>query len=150
MSAPVVRFRIDFAENSCVGPSQICLLEAVRDSRSLAQGARNIGMSCRGGSTPPHGPGPVQARYRWLLSAGRTQDLPRSWRIHPIPLPRCRIPAGSSGLTLLVACGMIERSLTGGPVRLSRLRDAATLADLSFAVAPCSEDRPRGFSPAAR
>src|ERR1017187_8739549 len=48
----------------------------------------------------PHRPGPVQARYRWLLSAGQTQDLPGSWRIHPISLPRSQIPAGSSVLTL--------------------------------------------------
>jgi hypothetical protein len=34
------------------------------------------------------------------LSAGRTQDLPGSWRIHPISLPRSQIPAGSSALTL--------------------------------------------------
>ncbi len=46
------------------------------------------------------GPGPVQARYRWLISAGQTQDLPGSWRIHPISLPRSQIPAGSSVLTL--------------------------------------------------
>jgi hypothetical protein len=46
----------------------------------------------------PHRPGPVQARYRWLLSAGQSQDLPGSWRIHPVPLPRSRIPASSSAL----------------------------------------------------
>jgi len=48
------------------------------------------------------GPGPVQARYRWLLSAGQTQDLPGSWGIHPISLPRSQIPAGSSILTLSI------------------------------------------------
>jgi molybdate transport system regulatory protein len=47
MAAPVVRFRIDFAEHSSVGPGKICLLEAIRDSGSLSQGARNIGMSYR-------------------------------------------------------------------------------------------------------
>src|ERR1700693_2969484 len=47
MAAPVVRFRIDFAENSFVGPAKIGLLEAIRDSGSLAQAARNIGMSYR-------------------------------------------------------------------------------------------------------
>jgi molybdate transport system regulatory protein len=47
MAALVVRFRIDFAENSFVGPRKIRLLEAIRDSGSLAQGARNIGMSYR-------------------------------------------------------------------------------------------------------
>jgi len=47
MAAPVVRFRIDFAEHSSVGPGKICLLEAIRDAGSLSQGARNIGMSYR-------------------------------------------------------------------------------------------------------
>jgi molybdate transport system regulatory protein len=47
MTPPVVRFRIDFAKNSSVGPGKIRLLEAIRDSGSLSQGARNIGMSYR-------------------------------------------------------------------------------------------------------
>jgi molybdate transport system regulatory protein len=47
MSAPIVRFRIDFAEHSSVGPGKIRLLEAIRDSGSLSQAARNIGMSYR-------------------------------------------------------------------------------------------------------
>lgn len=47
MAAPVVRFRIDFAEHSSLGPGNICLLEAIRDSGSLSQGARNMGMSYR-------------------------------------------------------------------------------------------------------
>jgi molybdate transport system regulatory protein len=47
MAAPVVRFRIDFAEHSSVGPGKIRLLEAIRDCGSLSQGARNIGMSYR-------------------------------------------------------------------------------------------------------
>jgi molybdate transport system regulatory protein len=47
MAAPVVRFRIDFAERSSLGPGKICLLEAIRESGSLSQGARNIGMSYR-------------------------------------------------------------------------------------------------------
>jgi molybdate transport system regulatory protein len=45
--APVVRFRIDFAEHSSIGPGKIRLLEAIRDSGSLSQGARDIGMSYR-------------------------------------------------------------------------------------------------------
>ena len=46
----------------------------------------------------PLRPGPVQARYRWLSSVGHTQDLPGSWGIRPIPLPRSKIPASSSAL----------------------------------------------------
>ena len=47
MAAPVVLFRIHFAKHSSIGPVKICLLEAIRDSGSLSQGARNIGMSYR-------------------------------------------------------------------------------------------------------
>jgi molybdate transport system regulatory protein len=47
MPAPIVRFRIDFAENSNVGPGKIGLLEAIRAAGSLSQAARNIGMSYR-------------------------------------------------------------------------------------------------------
>jgi molybdate transport system regulatory protein len=47
MAAPVVRFRIDFAGYSSVGPGKICLLEAIRDSGSLSRAARKIGMSYR-------------------------------------------------------------------------------------------------------
>ncbi len=47
MAAPVVRFRIDFAKDASLGPGKILLLEAIRDSGSLSQGARNIGMSYR-------------------------------------------------------------------------------------------------------
>ncbi len=47
MAGPVVRFRIDFAEHSSVGPGKISLLEAIRDAGSLSQGARDIGMSYR-------------------------------------------------------------------------------------------------------
>ena len=61
MAAAVVRFRIDFAEHTGVGPGKIGLLEASRDFGSLAQGARNIGMSYR---------------HAWLL----VERLKRSFR----------------------------------------------------------------------
>jgi molybdate transport system regulatory protein len=47
MAAPVVRFRIDFAEYSSLGPGKIRLLEAIRASGSLSQAARNLKMSYR-------------------------------------------------------------------------------------------------------
>jgi molybdate transport system regulatory protein len=47
MSDPVVRFRIDFAEHSSLGPGKIHLLEAIRESGSLSQAARDLGMSYR-------------------------------------------------------------------------------------------------------
>lgn len=52
MRGPVIRFRIDFAKNSHVGPGKIDLLEAIRKSGSLSQAARDLGMSYR---------------YAWLL-----------------------------------------------------------------------------------
>jgi molybdate transport system regulatory protein len=47
MPNPVVRFRIDFAENANVGPGKIALLEAIRSSGSLSQAARELRMSYR-------------------------------------------------------------------------------------------------------
>jgi molybdate transport system regulatory protein len=47
MRNPVIRFRIDFAEYCFVGPGKIDLLEAIKDSGSLSQAARNLGMSYR-------------------------------------------------------------------------------------------------------
>ncbi len=47
MPGPVIRFRIDFAKNSHVGPGKIDLLEAIRESGSLSQAARDLGMSYR-------------------------------------------------------------------------------------------------------
>jgi molybdate transport system regulatory protein len=47
MTGPVVRFRIDFSEHSSVGPGKISLLEAIRETGSLSQGARDLGMSYR-------------------------------------------------------------------------------------------------------
>ena len=47
MAGTIIRFRIDFAEHSSVGPGKISLLEEIRDSGSLSQGARNLGMSYR-------------------------------------------------------------------------------------------------------
>jgi molybdate transport system regulatory protein len=47
MAALVVRFRIDFAKNSSLGPGKIHLLEAIRDSGSLSRAARKLGMSYR-------------------------------------------------------------------------------------------------------
>jgi molybdate transport system regulatory protein len=47
MLTPVIRFRIDFAKSAHVGPGKIDLLEAIRESGSLSQAARNLGMSYR-------------------------------------------------------------------------------------------------------
>jgi len=75
------------------------------------------------------GPGPAQARYRWLLSAGHTQELPGSWRIHPVPSPRSRIPASSSDLTLSAQqCRPHFADSEGtGFTDLSRLNHAASV-----------------------
>ena len=47
MVTPVIRFRIDFTENSWVGPGKIQLLEAILRHGSLSQAARSLGMSYR-------------------------------------------------------------------------------------------------------
>ena len=47
MAKPVVRFRIDFADNANVGPGKIALLEAIRTAGSLSRAARELQMSYR-------------------------------------------------------------------------------------------------------
>ncbi len=44
---PVVRFRIDFANDCYIGPGKIDLLEGIQKSGSLSQAARDLGMSYR-------------------------------------------------------------------------------------------------------
>jgi molybdate transport system regulatory protein len=44
---PVIRIRIDFAENVHVGPGKIALLEAIKSSGSISDAARSLGMSYR-------------------------------------------------------------------------------------------------------
>jgi molybdate transport system regulatory protein len=45
--APLIRFRIDFAENSNLGPGKIALLEGIRTYRSMSEAARRMGISYR-------------------------------------------------------------------------------------------------------
>jgi molybdate transport system regulatory protein len=45
----VIRFRIDFDDDSNVGPGKIGLLEAIKISGSISQAARDLGMSYRRG-----------------------------------------------------------------------------------------------------
>jgi molybdate transport system regulatory protein len=47
MLNPVIRIRIDFSQSAFVGPGKIDLLEAIRDSGSMSQAARDLGMSYR-------------------------------------------------------------------------------------------------------
>ncbi len=47
MPAPVIRFRIDFANDCYVGPGKIDLLEAIHRTGSLSQAARDLHMSYR-------------------------------------------------------------------------------------------------------
>jgi molybdate transport system regulatory protein len=44
---PVIRIRIDFAENVNVGPGKIALLEAIKSTGSISDAARSLGMSYR-------------------------------------------------------------------------------------------------------
>ena len=45
--ASLIRFRIDFTENSNLGPGKIALLEGIRTYRSVSEAARRIKISYR-------------------------------------------------------------------------------------------------------
>lgn len=47
LSAPEIRFRVDFDDHCSVGIGKIRLLEAIENAGSLSQAARDIGMSYR-------------------------------------------------------------------------------------------------------
>ncbi|HEV3183100.1 MAG TPA: LysR family transcriptional regulator [Steroidobacteraceae bacterium] len=47
MSAPAVRFRVDFGPEGAIGPGKIALLEQIGREGSLSQAARELGMSYR-------------------------------------------------------------------------------------------------------
>jgi molybdate transport system regulatory protein len=102
MVGPIVRFRIDFAEHSSVGPGKISLLEAIRETGSLSQGARNLGMSYR---------------RAWLL----VESLRRSFR-EPVTVAST---GGKDGGGMLVT--EFGDSLIKGYRQLER--DFATLAE---------------------
>lgn len=61
---------------------------------------------------------------------GRTQGLPGSWGVHPIPLPRSTIPAGPAGLTLATLPGTVPANpTTRTPAMLvSELNHAASVS----------------------
>ena len=69
--------------------------------------------------------------YRLLPLAswtGRAQDLPGSWGIHPMPLPRSQIPAGPTDLTVTVST-VLPRYNKGEDISkngFSRLNHAAS------------------------
>src|ERR1700733_9605497 len=47
--APLIRFRVDFAEDSNLGPGKIALLEGIRTYGSVSEAARRMGISYRRG-----------------------------------------------------------------------------------------------------
>jgi len=47
MSKPIIRFRVDFDSARSIGPGKIELLEHIRETGSLSQAGREIGMSYR-------------------------------------------------------------------------------------------------------
>jgi molybdate transport system regulatory protein len=49
MASPRVTIRLDFETCNSIGPGKIALLEKMRDSGSLSQAARELGMSYRRG-----------------------------------------------------------------------------------------------------
>ncbi len=85
----------------------------------------DVGLAAR-----DNGPILVQARYRWLSSAGQSQDLPGSWRIHPLSLPRSQVPAGSSALTLTVrrCCPQARHARDASSTGMSGLNHAASIS----------------------
>ena len=44
---PLIRFRVDFADNANVGPGKIALLEGIQTHGSLSEAARRLGISYR-------------------------------------------------------------------------------------------------------
>jgi molybdate transport system regulatory protein len=46
---PSIRFRVDFGPSEAIGPGKIALLEAIEQSGSISQAARDLGMSYRRG-----------------------------------------------------------------------------------------------------
>ncbi len=44
---PNIRFRIDFSESSNIGPGKIGLLQEIKNSGSVSQAARSLGLSYR-------------------------------------------------------------------------------------------------------
>jgi molybdate transport system regulatory protein len=47
MTKPIIRFRVDFDSARSIGPGKIELLEHIRETGSLSQAGREIGMSYR-------------------------------------------------------------------------------------------------------
>jgi hypothetical protein len=77
----------------------------------------------------PLGLVPFEPGTAGYSSVGQTQELPGSWRTHPVPLPRSRIPASSSVLTLSARrCGPhLADNEDTGITDLSRLNHAASV-----------------------
>lgn len=77
----------------------------------------------------PLGLVPLEPGTAGYSSVGHTQELPGSWRTHPVPLPRSRIPASSSVLTLSARqCGPhLADNEDTGITDLSRLNHAASV-----------------------
>ena len=126
MLTPVVRFRIDFAKNSYVGPGKIDLLEAIRDSGSLSQAARNIGMSYR---------------RAWLL----LESLRTSFR-EPVTLATTGGKGGggvrltSFGETLVKSYRLLEQEIAAVAIR--RLQAITPNVDTRSTVSARSPRRP--------
>jgi len=126
MPTPVVRFRIDFAKNSYVGPGKIDLLEAIRDSGSLSQAARNIGMSYR---------------RAWLL----LESLRTSFR-EPVTLATTGGKGGggvtltSFGETLIKSYRLLEQDIAAVAIR--RLQAITPCVDTHSTAAMRSPRRP--------
>jgi hypothetical protein len=59
--------------------------------------------SLPGGGDLRPGQVPLKPQHHRLFQVGHTQDLPGSWGIHPIPLPRSRTSAGPTDFAFTVS-----------------------------------------------
>jgi molybdate transport system regulatory protein len=126
MAMPVVRFRIDFATGSYVGPGKIELLEAIRDSGSLSQAARNI---------------PMSYRRAWLL----LESLNASFR-EPATVASTGGKGGGGvtvtqfGLSLITRYRELEKDIA--TLALRRLQDIIPAVQRQSSVHPGAQRRP--------
>lgn len=123
MLSPVVRFRIDFAKHSYVGPGKIGLLEAIRQSGSLSQAARDLRMSYR---------------RAWLL----VESLKTSFR-EPVTLATTGGKGGGGvqltkfGEGLIKSYRALEQDIAAAAIRrLRTITPAVTAHSQAAAVAP--------------
>lgn len=134
MPTPDIRFRIDFAQHYGVGPGKIRLLESIRDSGSLSQAARDLGMAYR---------------HAWLLLESMKLTFKQ-------PITRASVGGKGGGGVLVTEFGnelistyrLLELEFSKmARVRLRRLSLCVNKARtrLDMPSSPLSRERPRSI-----